>query len=305
MKAQGRSRRQAAMVRHVMLAVGVGSAALLLSAPIVAQGRRPSGAAAAPPPHADSKPWTGPRLPDGQPDVQGGLWGAILVTSSDLENPIQVNIDYNDDGGGRTVPSRITDPPDGKIPYQPWAAAKKQELRTARDNPQRPEDVDTQQRCLVSPPRTYYGFFNFRIVQQPGYVIFLFTQFHPYLVIPITEDRYVHPGPNLKLWMGFTRGRWEGNTLVVETFNQNGKNRLTQSGDFFTDQARFTERFTFLDADTMTYEATIEDPNVYTRPWTIRVAEKRRPDDEFWEDACPEGMEVERSIFKKMYSLEK
>ena len=93
----------------------------------------------------------------------------------------------------------------------------------------------------------------------------------------------------MKLWMGDGRGRWEGNTLVVDTTNLNAKSRLDVIGDFFSDNAHIVERFIFVDANTMNYEATITDPTVFTRPWTMRVAQRRMPDEEFWEWACHEG----------------
>ena len=74
----------------------------------------------------------------------------------------------------------------------------------------------------------------------------------------------------MKLWMGDARGRWEGNTLVVDTTNVRGA-RLTYIGDFYSDNAHIVERITFVDADTMNYEATVDDPTVFTRPWTMRV----------------------------------
>jgi hypothetical protein len=93
--------------------------------------------------------------------------------------------------------------------------------------------------------------------------------------------------------MGDARGHWDGNTLVIDTTNVNGKGRLSVVGDFLSDQAHITERLTFVDADTMTYETTIDDPTVFTRPWTMRAVEKRKADYEFWENACHEG---ERSV---------
>ena len=76
--------------------------------------------------------------------------------------------------------------------------------------------------------------------------------------------------------------------LVIDTTNVKGA-RLTYMGDFYSDNAHVVERLTFVDANTMSYEATIDDPTVFTRPWTMRVAERRRPDDEMWESACYEG----------------
>jgi hypothetical protein len=88
--------------------------------------------------------------------------------------------------------------------------------------------------------------------------------------------------------MGDGRGHWEGNTLVIDTTNVKGA-RLTYMGDFHSNNAHIVERLTFVDANNMNYEATIDDPTVFTRPWTMRVAERRRPDDEMWESACYEG----------------
>jgi hypothetical protein len=89
--------------------------------------------------------------------------------------------------------------------------------------------------------------------------------------------------------MGDARGRWEGNTLLVDTTSIIG-NRLTFTGDFFSDNAHVVERFTFPDADRMIYEATVEDATVFTRPWTMRAEQRRRPNEEVWESACYEGM---------------
>jgi len=119
-------------------------------------------------------------------------------------------------------------------------------------------------------------------------------------VIPL--DGRPHVGPNVKLWMGDGRGRWEGNTLVVDTTNLNAKFRLSVVGDFFSDKAHVVERLTFIDANTMSYEATIDDPTVFTRPWTLRVATRRGPDEEIWEWACPEG---ERSLARMSLQMDK
>jgi len=76
---------------------------------------------------------------------------------------------------------------------------------------------------------------------------------------------------------------------AVDTTNLNGKSRLDVVGDFYSDNVHIVERFVFVDANTLTYEATITDPKVFTRPWTLRIPERRMPDDEFWEFACHEG----------------
>jgi hypothetical protein len=239
--------------------------------------------------------WTGPRTPDGQPDVQGD-WGAQPTGTYDLTDPRT--------GGGRldeilkeksgnprtAAPSRIIDPADGKIPYQAWAAAKQKELAQHVDTPTRPEHIDSQARCLPGgvPREMFHS--PARILQVPGYVFILYAQNHVFRVIPL--DGRPHVGEHVKLWMGDSRGHWEGNTLVVDVTNLNSKGRLDMVGNFATDAVHVVERWTFLDAKTMTYEARIEDAKAYTRPWTLSsrfVRGRRGEGQEFWEDACHEG----------------
>ena len=124
-------------------------------------------------------------------------------------------------------------------------------------------------------------------MQPDGAVVIVWDDYHAYRVIPL--DGRPHVGPNLKLWMGDSRGHWEGNTLVVDVTNLNAKYRLSILGDFYSDKAHIVERLTFADANTLTYEARIDDPTVFTQPWTLRVAEKRVPAAEMWEFACHEG----------------
>ena len=94
------------------------------------------------------------------------------------------------------------------------------------------------------------------------------------------------------MWNGFSRGRWDGNTLVIETTNLNGYTWLDDSGNFYTEAARLVERLTMVDADTIHYEVTIEDPKTYTRPWKAAWALVRDTTPggyELFEEACREG----------------
>jgi hypothetical protein len=225
------------------------------------------------------------RLADGQPDVQG-IWGASLAGSVSLTNPISQAQDFEKQNV--RLPSRIIDPPDGQVPYQPWAAARRNQQAIDYAQPTKPEHIDTQHRCLLSGvPRLYTVAPTYKIVQTPGQIVFIWSEYHAYRVIPL--DSRPHVASNVKLWMGDARGRWEGNTLVVDTTSIIGA-RLTYTGDFFSDNAHVAERFRFPDGDRMTYEATITDPTVFTRPWTMRAEQRRRPDEEVWESACYEGM---------------
>ena len=112
---------------------------------------------------------------------------------------------------------------------------------------------------------------------------------HAYRIIPL--DGRPHVGENLKLWQGDSRGRWEGNTLVVDVTNHNDKTWFDIVGDFHSDAMRVVERFTVVDADTIDYEATIEDPKVYTRPWKIVFTAARQKEQgfELMEHSCHEG----------------
>jgi hypothetical protein len=107
----------------------------------------------------------------------------------------------------------------------------------------------------------------------------------------IAMDGRPHISKTMRLWLGDARGRWEGNTLVVETTNQNGRVFLDRRGTFYTDAATVTERLTMLDQNTIAYGATVDDPLVYTRPFTIGFMLMRHTtkDFEIWEDACFEG----------------
>jgi hypothetical protein len=227
-------------------------------------------------------------------DLQG-FWTAAVPGTYDLTDPrggeIRVEEVARAARGDVRKPnaSRIVDPPDGQIPYQPWARSKHAELRANADNPTKPEHIDTQNRCLPDGALRDLIHGAFRIVQTPDYVFILGEENYGYRVIPL--DGRPHIGRDLKLWMGDSRGRWEGNTLVVDVTNSNGKPRLDMVGNFYGEGVHFVERFTRLAPDTLDYRVTVEDPAVYTRPWTLAARFTRAYADnyEFLEDACHEG----------------
>jgi hypothetical protein len=268
---------------RLIVIVGIGAAFLSMAVPAAGQGNDAAARAAV------ARPWPPQRLADGQPDVQG-TWSAVNGGSTSLSNPVSNEADFQRRRQGAEephVPSRIIDPPDGQLPYQAWAAARQRQQEQDYNRPTKPEHIDPQHRCLLSGvPRLYTIVPAFKIVQAPGSIVFIWDTYHAYRVIPL--DGRPHVGPNVKLWMGDARGHWEGHTLVVDTTNARGA-RLTYLGDFDSDNAHIVERITFVDANTLNYEATVDDPAVFTRPWTMRIAHKRRPDDEMWESACYEG----------------
>lgn len=238
-------------------------------------------------------PFDPPRTSDGRPDLRG-RWGGT-PGGDDLEEHPYVDI------SSPPEESFIADPPDGKIPYQPWALARRAAHRAGlgRGWPGETERLyaDPQTYCLYAVPRaTYRG--GFEILQGPGYVLLSFTFGHYYRFIP-TDGRPHTVGPDVKLWMGNSRGSWEGNTLVVDVTSLNAKNWLDQVGNFISDNAHVVERFTLAAANIIDYQVTIDDPTVFTRPWTIRLPLRRAgagagaANDpyakETWEHACHEG----------------
>jgi hypothetical protein len=126
-------------------------------------------------------------------------------------------------------------------------------------------------------------------MQPPGAVVILYEKQHEFRYIPLDNRPQLDPG--IELWMGSSRGRWEGTTLVVEVTNHSARNRLSLSGDFASEQLKVVERWNFVDANTVQYSATITDPKVYTRPWSIgyKILRSKDPHFEIMEYAGVEG----------------
>lgn len=247
--------------------------------------------AAAQAPAATAKPWSPARLPDGQPDVQGeGFWSADIGT--DEADDIEKGSDalHAQMAGRPVLPSdMIVDPPDHTIPYTSAAQAIKNRRFANRHNPNL-QLRDPIFRCLLAGAPRFEFLQPFRIIQNPGYVLFLYQYEHAFRVI--TLDGRPHIDENIKLWRGDSRGRWEGNTLVVDVTNNNALTWIDQAGAYHSDALHVVERFAFVDANTINYEATLEDPKAYTRPWKIAFTHKRTAEQgfELLEDACIEGL---------------
>jgi hypothetical protein len=193
--------------------------------------------------------------------------------------------------------SLVIDPPDGRIPpYTAAAQAKAQAIReyAAQHPADGPEDRDLSERCLmfsgIGPPTLPEPYNNnYQIVQSPGYVTILAEMNHDVRVVP--TDAKVSTPNGVSQWHGVSHGHWDGDTLVVETanikFNNQSHFGVAYRG-MSDENLRVTERFTRTDAETITYQATIDDPTVYTRPWTIEESFTRTKGPLF-EYACHEG----------------
>jgi hypothetical protein len=206
----------------------------------------------------------------------------------------------------RNAPSRIVDTPDYDIPYTPAALEHQRDLFLHYYTPRRYGDIDPQQRCWPLGAVRQFTWHDVQIEQFTGYIVMFFEGAELYRIIYL--DGRPHIGSNLKLWFGDSRGHWEGNTLVVDTTNNNAKGRLSRAGDFSSDKVHYTERFIFIDANHFRYEARFDDPSVYTRLWTFAFDEHRaffggdggvpvgpvsaesQAKFENWEEACQEGL---------------
>jgi hypothetical protein len=193
--------------------------------------------------------------------------------------------------------SLIVDPPDGRIPAFTPEAQKRFEARQqdeALHPADRPSDRWLTERCILFGatvpmlPEPYNN--NYRIVQSPGLVTILVEMNHDVRVIPVDARPAI--GQRIDQWTGSSRGHWEGDTLVVETtnfkFNEKSRFGVQYLNGLSDEHLRVVERFTRTNATTLLYQARIEDPTVYTHPWTIEIP-MERTNESLYEVACHEG----------------
>jgi hypothetical protein len=297
----------------------------LVSIPVAGQapstGKATNGTAA--------KPYTPPRTPDGQPDLQG-FWTNSTYTP--LERPKDVNKEYYtpeeaeaaiklaaDRETEQTVPgttadvhydfsqfgldrsqstfarslrtSLIVDPPDGRIPPMTAEGEKRVAARAAARKAlggqyDAVENMPIGSRCIImagaGPPMMNAGYnANYQIVQAPGYVMILTEMIHDVRMIPL--DGRPQPPAGVRQWTGVSRGRWEGQTLVVETTNFNGKNPFRGASE----NMRVIERFTRTAEDSISYTFTIDDPSTWAKPWSAEMP-MVKTDGPIFEFACHE-----------------
>ena len=203
---------------------------------------------------------------------------------------------YNDfwwDRGTRVVGTRRTslviDPPDGRIPALTTAAQTRQAARAAFSQrpTEGPEDRSLSERCILrgnaGPPMTPSGYNNnFHLIQTPGHVVIFNEQIHDARIVAM--DGRSHLPQGIRQWMGDPRGRWEGDTLVVETRNFNDQKNFRGAGEGM----QLTERFTRVDPETLTYEFTVSDPTSFALPWTVQIPMTQSLEP-IYEYACHEG----------------
>jgi len=199
-----------------------------------------------------------PRTADGKPDFNG-VWQVLNTAAWDLQ-------DHHADTG---VPPGAGVVVGGEIPYQPWALERKKQNYANRLT------EDTDAKCFLSGvPRLTYMPYPFRIVQNSEKLTFLHEYIHT--TRHIYTNGTEHPRGPIEWWLGDSRGRWESDTLVVDVIHFTDQTRFDKAGNFHSEALHVVERLTFIDADHIDYDVTIEDPKVFRRPWKIRMPLYRR-----------------------------
>jgi len=193
-----------------------------------------------------------PRTADGKPDFSG-IWETLSKADYNIEAH----------SASRIAPAGEGIVAGGALPYKPEMLAKRKQNVEARAT------ADTEAKCyLPGVPRIMYIQHPFQIVQTPNSVLMLFEYVHATRSVFMNSPHLKGP---LDWWMGDSRGTWDGDTLVVDANNFNEETWFDRAGNFHSDALHVVERYTLADRDHITYAATIEDPKVFTRPWTVSL----------------------------------
>ena len=200
-----------------------------------------------------------PRTATGKPDLSG-IWQAVTTAHWNIQaHPAE-----------KGIPAGLGVVEGDEIPYQTWAAAKK------RDNFDNRATADPESKCyLPGVPRITYMPYPFQIFQTPTHVALVYEYVHAVRRIFMDSP---HPDGPIEWFMGDSRGRWDGDTLVVDASHFTGMTWFDRAGNFHSPALHVVERYTLISAHHINYEVTIEDPKVFTRPWKMRMPLYRRLD---------------------------
>ncbi len=283
--------------RSALTLVGISVIALVATA--LARG------SAASDPQSPASTWAVGRTPDGQPDFQG-VWTdydptpfeRLSAEERSPQGPAVSTQDWlvQDSPVSPRRPSIVVDPADGRVPLRREALERRErDLAQPADSL---EHYGPWERCITRgvPSSLFPGAYNngHQIVQTAKYVVIHSEMIHEARVIPV--DGRPHLAPGITSWEGDSRGHWEGDTLVVDTTNFNGKSWIATNaaagrmrGIPQSEKCHLVERFTRVDASTIQYSVTIDDPNVFTRPWTAAFPLNRDDKYQLFEYACHEA----------------
>ena len=289
--------RMMSLIRIAALLLAAGAA---LVQPLAAQTAEAAKPAAA-------KAWKQPKTPDGQPDLQG-VW--VNFESTPFERapdaatsaPARLRADQSERPFADQAPkvparaSLVVDPPSGRVPLTPWAEQQRDyDLAHIQDS----WEYNTPwERCITRgiPAAIFPAAYNngYQILQTPGQVVIVYEMIHETRIIPI--DGRPHLPTSLRQWNGDSRGHWEGNTLVVDTTNFNGKSMIATNAASNrirsvpqTENAHITERFTRAGENTINYEVTIDDEKAASAPWKVAMPLVRDDSYKIYEYMCHEA----------------
>jgi len=227
---------------------------------------------------AQTAAYRAPRTPDGRPDLQG-IWQAMNTAVWNIQ----------DQSAELGVPAGQAVVEGNELPYLPSALAKRQENFRNRLT------ADPESKCfMVGVPRITYMPYPFQIFQTPGQITIVYEYAH---TIRNLYMNGAHPPPGIRWWMGDSRARWEGETLVVDVVHFTDQTWFDRAGNYHSEALHVVERYTRTGPDHMLYEATIADPKVFSRPWTMRMPLYRRlePNAQLLEYECAPLIEAGRA----------
>ena len=257
----------------MLLAATVAAGLLFTRIPSKAQG----GAA------AQAQTYRAPRTADGKANLNG-IWQALNEANWDLEAHAASQGPVLALGAQFSVPPGVGVVEGGAIPYKPEALAKKKENFASRTK------EDPEVKCYMGGvPRSTYMPYPFQIIQGTGTIMMAYEYAGGVRIINMGKPTEAP----VDSWMGWSNGRWEGDTLVIDVTGLNDQTWFDRAGNYHSDALHVVERYTPRSADTLMYEATIEDPNVFTRPWKISMPLYRRVEKnaQILEYKCPEFAE--------------
>jgi hypothetical protein len=218
-----------------------------------------------------------PRGADGRANLNG-IWQAVNTANWNIEGHEAQPAPYpNLVGVYLAEPAGVSVVLDGRLPYKPDALARrKQNLETRLKADPFDRDIgDPEAKCFMpGVPRATYMPFPFQIIQSTNRVLISYEYASTTRIVYMDKV----PPPPIDSWMGQSTGRWEGDTLVVDVTGLNGKSWLDRAGNYLSAGAHVVERYTPMSSDHLAYEATIDDPTVFTRPWKMSMPLYRRLD---------------------------
>jgi hypothetical protein len=240
-------------------------------------------AACAAPPPAEPQAYRAPRTAEGTPDLSG-IWQANNTANWDIEAHPAKQGPMFALGAAFSVPPGLGVVEGGELPYLPEALAKK------KDNAANWTTRDPEVKCFMpGVPRATYQPFPFQIVQSADNILMTYEFASSSRVVRMnSQEKSPAPG-----WMGWSIGRWDGETLVIDVTDHMEETWFDRAGNYHSDALKVTERYTALDANTLHYKATIEDPKVYSRAWTMSMPlyRRREPNMQLMEYKCVEFAE--------------